>query len=276
MKLYYSTYGMKQLDVFGALPRLADMGYEGMEIAVTPGWPTEPANMDAAARKRLADLFRQLGFPTPVLMALLSPCVEGEGRAAALAQFRATFELSRALRLDDHPMVVSTTLGHPKPAWETGKERIVELVLEVANMAAEYDVIVAIEPHAGDDFETPEKAAWLMRQTNHPHLGLNFDYSHFWVEGIDLQHSIDLNLQYSVHNHIKDGYLDEAGRVRYLLPGSGKLDLRAYYKAMQDAGWDKYLCPEVTGQIWNAGGYDAWSTAQFCYHALDAARASLG
>ena len=45
MKLYYSTYGMKQLDVFEALPRLADMGYEGMEIAVTPGWPTEPANM---------------------------------------------------------------------------------------------------------------------------------------------------------------------------------------------------------------------------------------
>ena len=275
MKLYYSTYGMKQLNVFEALPRLADMGYEGMEIAVTPGWPTEPANLDAAGRKRLADLFRQLDFPTPALMALLSPCVEGEGRSAALAQFRATFELSRALRLDDRPMVVSTTLGHPKPAWDTGKERIVELVLEVADMAAEYDVTVAIEPHAGDDFETPEKAAWLMRQTNHPHLGLNFDYSHFWVEGIDLQHSIDLNLQYSVHNHIKDGYLDEEGRVRYLLPGSGKLDVTAYCKAMQDAGWNQYLCPEVTGQIWNAAGYDAWSTARFCYDALDAARQAL-
>ena len=69
-----------------------------------------------------------------------------------------------------------------------------------------------------------------------------------------MQHSIDLNLQYSVHNHIKDGYLDEEGRVRYLLPGSGKLDMKAYYKALQDAGWDQYLCPEVTGQIWNADG----------------------
>ena len=69
-----------------------------------------------------------------------------------------------------------------------------------------------------------------------------------------------------------DGYLDEEGRVRYLLPGSGKLDMKAYYKALQDAGWDQYLCPEVTGQIWNATGYDAWSTAQFCYDALEAAR----
>ena len=90
MKLYYSTYGMKQLDVFEALPRLADMGYEGMEIAVTPGWPTEPANMDAAARKRLADLFRQLGFPTPALMALLSPCVEGEGLPHAKPPWRSS------------------------------------------------------------------------------------------------------------------------------------------------------------------------------------------
>jgi inosose dehydratase len=275
VKLYYSTYGMKEQDVFEALPRLADMGYEGMEIAVTPSWPTEPAKMDGAARKRLADLCRQLDFPTPALMALLSPCIEGEERSAALAQFRATFEMGRELRIDDDPLIVSTTLGHPKPAWDTGRERIVELVLEVADMAAEYDAIVAIEPHAGDDFETPEKAAWLMEQTKHAHLGLNFDYSHFWVEGIDLQHSLDLNLQYSVHNHIKDGYLDEEGRVRYLLPGDGELDLEVYFKAVRDAGWDKYICPEVTGQIWTRDDYDPWTTAQFCYDALDKARRSL-
>ena len=138
------------------------------------------------------------------------------------------------------------------------------------------NAIVAIEPHAGGDFETPEKAAWLMEQTKHPHLGLNFDYSHFWVDGIDLQHSIDLNLQYSVHNHIKGGYRDEEDRVRYQLPGDGELDMDVYFKAMQDASWDKYICPEVTGQIWSVEGYDAWSTALFCYDALFKARASLG
>ena len=121
MKLYYSTYGMKQLDAFEALPRLKDMGFEGMEIAVTPGWPTDPQSMDRAARKKLADLFLELDWPTPALMALLSPCVEGDERAAKLAQFRDTFELSRDLRLGDERVVVSTTLGHPKPAWDEGK-----------------------------------------------------------------------------------------------------------------------------------------------------------
>ena len=96
------------------------------------------------------------------------------------------------------------------------------------------------------------------------------------LEGIDLQHSLDLNLKYSVHNHIKDGYLDEEGKVRYLLPGAGDLDMNVYFKAIRDAGWDKYICPEVTGQIWNAEGYDAWATAQFCFDKLSEARKSLG
>ena len=275
MNLYYSTYGMKKLDVHQALPRLKDMGYEGMEIAVTPSWPTEPTAMDKAARRQLADLFRRLDFPTPAIMALLSPCLQGEGRAAALAQFDATFDLARDLRIDDGPLVVSTTLGGGRPAWDGGKERIADLVLEVADMAATRDCIVALEPHAGDDFETPEKAAWLMRQTDHDHLKLNFDYSHFWVEDIDLQHAIDLNLPYSAHNHIKDGFLDGDGRVNYLLPGAGKLDMPTYFQAMQAAGWDRYICPEVTGQIWTRDDYDPWAAAQFCFDALDAARRTL-
>ena len=60
------------------------------------------------------------------------------------------------------------------------------------------------------------------------------------------------------------------------MPGDGELDINAYFKAIVDAGWDRYVCPEVTGQIWNVEGYDAWATAQFCYDALDKARKSLG
>ena len=115
MKLYYSTYGMQELDVFAALPRLRDMGYEGMEIAVTPGWHTDPTRFDTSARKKLAALLTELGFPTPPLMALLSPCATGEARASMLAQFAASFDMARDLRVSDEISVVATTLGHPQP-----------------------------------------------------------------------------------------------------------------------------------------------------------------
>ncbi len=275
MKLYYSTYGMQGEDVFAALPRLRDMGYEGMEIAVTPGWTTDPMRFDDDQRKRLLALLHDLDFPTTPLMALLSPCVTGEARPAMLAQFAATFDMAQQLRVSEEPAVVTTTLGHPKPAWDTDREAIVPLVNEVADMAAQRDVILAIEPHAGGDFETPEKAVWLMEQTDHPHLKLNFDYSHFWVENMDLSHCIALNLPYAVHNHIKDGFIDDEGKVRYLLPGDGALDIGTYVRAVHAAGWDRYICPEVTAQIWKDAAYDAWATAQRCYDALDAARRTL-
>ena len=270
MDLYYSTYGMQGVDVFEALPRLRDMGYRGMEIAVQPGWQTEPARMDPGARRRLAADFRSVGFPTPVIMALLRPCAEGEGRPAALAQFEASFALARDLRIDDAPLVVSSTLGHERP-WESGKEAIAGMVVEVADMAARYGAVLAIEPHAGGDFETPEKAVWLIERAAHEQLRLNFDYSHFLVEGLDLKHSADLNVPLAAHNHIKDGYKDAEGRVAYLLPGDGALDLEEYVRVVKAAGWDRYICPEVTGQIWSKEGYDPWAAAQFCFDALDPA-----
>ena len=206
---------------------------------------------------------------------MCSSDLTGEARPAMLAQFAATFDMAQQLRVSDEPAVVTTTLGHPKPAWDTERDAIVPLVSEVADMAAQRDVILAIEPHAGGDFETPEKAVWLMQQTDHPYLKLNFDYSHFWVEGMDLEHCIALNLPYAAHNHIKDGYIDEGGSVRYLLPGDGQLDMGEYVRAVRAAGWDRYICPEVTGQIWKRDAYDAWATAQFCFDALDAARQTL-
>ena len=191
-----------------------------------------------------------------------------------LQQCSDTFDLARDLCIDDRVPVVTTTLGSPKPDWDTGKEQIADLLLEVADQAARRGVILAVEPHAGGDFETPEKAVWLMERTNHDFLKLNFDYSHFWVEGMDLQHCINLNLPYAAHNHIKDGYLDE-GRVVYLLPGEGELDLAVYIRAMRAAGWDDIIVPEVTAMIWGKEGYDPWAAAQFCFGVLDEARNSL-
>ena len=46
-------------------------------------------------------------------------------------------------------------------------------------------------------------------------------------------------------------------------------------RAVHAAGWDRYICPEVTAQIWKQPEYDAWATAQRCYDALDAARRTL-
>ena len=275
MRLGYGTYAMKSLDVFEAIPRIHDLGYEALEICVREGWPTSPDRIGKPERARLAAALQGAGFPSPPLMDEISVCSIGGDRTAMLQAAGATFELAGDLKFDAAPAVVTTTLGSPQPDWSTSKWQIRDAFLEIADLAGEYDVIVAAEPHAGGEFETPEKAQWLMEQTDHDHLKLNFDISHFVAQGIGLQRSVDLCAPHTVHTHIKDGYM-ENGHVHYQLPGDGDLDLVDYFKAVHAAGIGLPIYVEVSRQISELEGYDPWLPADQCFSALDAARKSAG
>ena len=110
-----------------------------------------------------------------------------------------------------------------------------------------------------------------MKQTNHNNVKVNFDISHFYVDGFDLQTSVDLCAPYTVSTHIKDGHRVD-GKVQYQLPGEGTLDLIAYFKAVAAAGITVPITVEITGQIWKLPDYDPWSVAEQCFKALDDAR----
>ena len=114
-----------------------------------------------------------------------------------------------------------------------------------------------------------------MRRTDHPGLKLNFDYSHFFVQGMALQHCVDLCLPHAVHIHIKDGAMAD-GRVQFLLPGQGRLDLAAYLKTLTRAGLAVSVTVEVSAMIWKAPDYDPWTAATFCYRAMQEARRAAG
>jgi sugar phosphate isomerase/epimerase len=275
MKLGYSNYAMKGLDIFEALPRLKEIGYEAMEVATRTGWPTSAANFDRASRERLVELLQDLGFPPPSLMDELPACVPGEGWEDAVKRFESSCELARDLNFGEGLAVVTSTLGGVNGAWTDMREKIREGLLRFAEIAERYHVVIALEPHVGNEFDTPEKAVWLMEATQHDCLKLNFDMSHFHVPGFDLQRCVDLCAPYAVHTHIKDGRRED-GKVRFLLPGEGDLDLVAYMNALQNAGLKVPVTVEVSAQIWTRPDYDPWQAAEFCYRALDAARIQAG
>ena len=277
VKFGYSNYALKELDVFECLPRLREIGYEAMEIAVRRGWSTAPDRLDREDRSRLARLLRDLSFPPPPLMGEIGSFIRGEEDRWLEVEnrFVAMCELARDLNFGDGPAVVTTTLGHCPSPWQEAKEAILAGALRLADRAAGYDVILALEPHVGNEFDTPEKAVWLMEAAGHDHLRLNFDMSHFWVQGFDLEECADLCAPYAVHTHIKDGRMVD-GRVEFLLPGEGNLDLASYLRALNRAGIDLPVTVEVSAMIWTREDYRPWATAEGCYEALAKAWAEIG
>ena len=274
IKLGAGTYAFRDVDVLEALPRLRRIGFEAIEILAGEGWTTAPALLNRDDRSRLSSAIRDQGFDSPALMALLPLCEEGDGEQAVEAEFRAVCQLARDLSFSDAPAVLSSPIGHQGPPWDSGRARIADRLCTLADIAQEHSVILAAEPHVGNPLDSPQKAVWLMQQTNHPALRLNFDISHFHVQGMDLRHCIQACLPYAVHIHVKDGYIDADGEAVFQLPGQGSLDLAAYFRILAEHHATIPVTAEVSAMIWRRPDYDPWAAAEQSFAALDAARRS--
>ena len=271
MRIAYSTYALPGVDPLEAVARVKEIGYDAVEINCGAAWPTAPERFDAGERSRLRDALQDAGFPPPAVMNLIGLCAAAEEPAAKSEQLRQTCRLARDLSWQGSPSVVTTTLGPQAGSWDESKEGVVRRLRTYGDLAAQEHCVLAVEPHNGQELDTPEKANWLMQAVSHPHVRLNFDYSHFLVLGIGLQHSLDLTASFAVHAHIKDGRMVD-GEVRFALPGDDQLDLAGYLRAVRAAGLDVPITAEVSGQIWRHPDYEPWPVARRCFANLDAAR----
>lgn len=187
----------------------------------------------------------------------------------------AKMRMANELHYDDSPVLITTVAGHSAPPWETGKTQIRDEFLRLADLAAEHGVTVAVEAHAGTDFETPEKAAWLMDNSRHPNLKLDLDISHFYVEGAEVAHSVDLCAPHAAMVHIKDGKKVD-GQVQYCLTGNGSIDVPLFIKSLRRNGLEHLpVFAEVSVQQSREPDYDPWATALFCHDVLAKAIAQV-
>jgi sugar phosphate isomerase/epimerase len=274
--LGYSTYALQAVDPFEALPKIRDAGYEALEVCVGDDWPTAPHRFGLEEQRKLASLSKSLGFPSPALFGAIDVCAPEGAREAETRKTLAKFQMARTLHYDQTPVLITTTPGRSAPPWDSGKQEIRDAFWRLGDLAAQYDVVIAIEAHAGTDFETPEKAVWLMDQTRHPNLKLDLDISHFYVEGADVDHSVRVCAKHSVMVHVKDGRKVD-GKVQFCLTGDGTLDLPGFMRALRNNGLEHLpVYAEVSVQQSRRPDYDPWRTAKSCYDALDRAHRSIG
>ena len=276
MRIGYSTWGMPEVAIDGALRHLAGLGFTGVEPTVIPGWSTELDSLDASERKRIRALFDDHGLDMPAVAGHRSLLAEGAEHDENWRRLTGAVDLcAEWAPASGPPPALDTTLGARPDDWEPKRDFILDRVGQLVDYAAAAGVVIAIEPHVGSALDTPERTVWLLRQVDSPFLKLNFDISHFEVLGLPTDQTVAALAPHSVHTHVKD----QRGRSpahEFLIPGEGPFDFAAYLRAMEGAGYEGYITAEVSMMVQRRPGYDPFAAADLTFRTLDTAFREAG
>jgi sugar phosphate isomerase/epimerase len=269
MRIAYGTYAMPTVPLEEAFPALAQMGYDGVEICVSPNHVgSMPDQMDASRRGRLRDQLGQNGLEVPALFLAGHIYTENpEEHRATLDHLRVCAQLARDLGLREPP-VLAIGLGGRSDQWESSRDYLVRLLRDYAELAEQEDFVLAGEAHFGAAVDRVERVVWLFDAVNHPRVRLHFDIVHMFLAGEPLAPAVRALVPYTAHTHITDARKHPDGSFDLLLLGQGDLDTTTYVRAMHEAGWDDFITLEVSMRVWSRPEYDPFTAARFCYGTL--------
>jgi sugar phosphate isomerase/epimerase len=276
VKLSFSTWGMQQTPIETAVAHCAGLGYDGLELTVIPGWPTDAAALDSAARRRIRMLYDDYNLELCGLSGNV-PLLEGAPaeRAATVERFRGYLDLAAELQRPGEELIVTTTSGGTPADWDRDAATLVETLGELSTYAASAGVAVGIEPHVGAALHRPEAAIWTIEQVSSPALTIHFDISHFNVQGLPMERVIEQLTPFSRHTHVKD----ERGIApdhEFLIPGEGDMDYPRYLRGMASAGYTGHIVVEISLMVQRRPGYDALAAATRSYEVLSRAFSGAG
>jgi inosose dehydratase len=260
--LSIGTYSLKGLPLEDAVRAVAELGYDGVEVAVLPGFDGEPGRMPAARRRDVRRRIAGAGLALTAVMEQLTPAADDAGRRAALDRLRGAFALAADLGMA--APLVQTVLGGGR--WDEKKGLYRDRLAGWVEAANEAGGTVAIKPHRGGALSRPEEAVWLIRQLGDPpRLRMVYDYSHYAFRDMPLEATVREALPYTAHVAVKDAVRD-GERVAFALAGeAGTVDYVTLLRLLYAGGYRGDVCCEVSSQISGKPGYDPVAAARTCY-----------
>ncbi|MBU0609475.1 MAG: sugar phosphate isomerase/epimerase, partial [Armatimonadetes bacterium] len=265
MKFAYGTYAMPTVPLEEAIPGLAAIGYEGVEICVGPNRDRgDLSDFEAARCAHLRQLIADAKLSLPALFMLGSLYTPDDAaHQANMERVRAGAQLARDLGMGEPP-VVAIGFGAGRDQWDDIRDRMVDLLGDYAALAEEHDFIVAGEAHTGAAVNCSERIAWLLDTVGSPRVRLHFDIVHLFLAGEGLSEAVERLLPYTAHTHVTDAIRKDDGSFALVLPGTGDLDMVEYVGAMHRFGWRDLITLEISMMVWSQPEYDVWGAAHHC------------
>jgi sugar phosphate isomerase/epimerase len=269
MKIAYGTYAMPMVPLEEALPGLARMGYDGVEICIgAEHIGAQVEAMDAGRRHNLRALLEDSKLGVPALFLIGSAYTpDAAQHRKNMDHVRACAQLARDLGMREPP-VIAIGIGGRRDDWDAIRADIVRVFQDYGELADQEDIIIAGEAHFGAAVDRSERAVWLFETVNHPRVRMHFDIVHMFLAGEDVACAVRTLLPYTAHTHVTDAIKHDDGSFELVLLGMGQIDGAAYVRAMAEGGWDDFITLEVSRMVWGREDYDPWQAAQWCYDAL--------
>lgn len=264
--LSIGTYGMKDLATPDALRLIKNTGYDGVQLSLIPGWPTDPAKLSADDRRVLRRQIEDSGLALPAMLESIPLRGTADAKVKNLDRLKRAVEFGNDLA-PGRPPYLDTILGRKKAEWNDVKEAMADELRAWVSVLEDGKTTLTFKPHAGDAVQSAERVLWLIRAVGCPRIRIVFDYSHFFVEGYPLEESLRQLLAYAPLIVVKDAE-GTSEKHTYLLPGDGKTDYLAYFRLLRELNYSGFVNVEVSGHVHQKPGYDPVLATKLCYGRL--------
>jgi sugar phosphate isomerase/epimerase len=317
MRIGYNTWSMATVPYHTFIPALADIGFGAIAISVVPAYTIGEKRVENAGalehlsaddRRRIKGEFVARDLKLPSVIGNQSLVHEDLGdRQRALDRLRQTIDLCVELALDGDVPTMNTGTGGKNGDLDDPRcvAMIVDGLGELAEYAARSGVVVCVEPHVNAPIDSIERAEWLVQAVSSPALRLDFDVSHFEVQGIAMDESVARLLPLSAAAEVKDqlwrvasssssasrkpapvGEVLSSGEdwyvagngvghataadgseleFQFLLGGEGDFDLARYLQLVEAQGFTAPIAFEASVQCQARPDYDAIASAASIY-----------
>ena len=256
MKLAYSTNAFTRTDLFTAIEKVSELGFDGVEILCDhPHW--HPGKVTAQELQDCQALLQKVGLGVSNLNAntanihydplppenIFEPSLHNADET--LRQWRQNYTIE-ALKLAKvlNARAVSVTSGHPNNAMdpEESLALFIDSLKIICREAERLQVPVGIEYEPGLLVERGSEALAVIEAVNSPMLGINLDIGHSYLDGESPEATIESFAGRIWNVHVED---IRGKKHFHLVPGEGDLPFERYFKALDSIAYDGYLTVEV-------------------------------
>ena len=256
MRLAFSTNAYMKFSFAEAARRLAEIGYEGVEVMadVPHAWPAGLLEeQKESIRRALAENRLSISNVNAFMMNAISdprqkywhPSWIEPDRHYRRIRVEHTIR-SLSLARDLGAPSITTEPGGPVEegtSWSRALAEFVEELKPVTEHAERQGVLLLIEPEPGLLIEKADQFLEFIDQIDSPAIGLNFDVGHFYCVGEEPAPTIRRLAPHIRHFHVED--IAATRMHHHLIPGEGAIDFRATFRAIREIGYDGWITIEL-------------------------------